>query len=90
VGFSLSGTVEGKRDILENFKPGLTTITEYSVRNETYEVCDRIGIVTGEGTISGSYQGFDFQHHVLFTDIFKYEDGSWKYLKSQITEIKEE
>jgi hypothetical protein len=90
VGFSLNGTIESKKDILENFKPGMTTISEYSVKDETVEVYDRIGIVTGKGTISGSYQGYGFLHHVLFTDIFKYDDGGWKYHKAQITEIKTE
>ena len=86
VGFSLHGTIESKKDIIDNYKPGIITISEYSVVNESYEVFDNIGIITGQGVVAGTFKQFSFHHAVLFTDIFKYVDGQWTYYKSQITE----
>ena len=88
IGFSLHGTRETKKDILENFRPGIISISEYLVEDIEYEVFHNIGIVSGRGKISGTYNNFEFQHNVLFTDIFKYVNESWKYYKSQATEIK--
>lgn len=87
-GFSLHGTIETKKDILENFSPGIISLSEYLVEEIEFEVFSNIGIISGKGTISGSYNNFEFQHNVLFTDIFKYVNESWKYYKSQTTEIK--
>ncbi len=87
-GFSLHGTIETKEDILEHFKPGGISISEYSVEDVEYEVIDNVGIVSGKGTIAGSYNEFEFHHNVLFTDIFKYVNENWRYYKSQVTEIR--
>ena len=87
-GFSLYGTIESKKDILDNFKSELLHISEYSVENETFERFGDIGIITGKGKISGHFNENYFFHNVLFTDIFIYTAKSWKYYKSQITEIK--
>lgn len=87
-GISVYGTFESKRDILDGFRPELLNITEYTVKDEKVEVFADIGIVSGRGSISGSFQDARFCHHVLFTDIFKYTETGWKYYKSQATEIK--
>ena len=86
-GFSLNGTVEKKQDIIRNFKPGGVKLSRYDVVDIEYEFFNEIGIITGKGTIVGSYQEFEFEHNVLFTDIFKFENNSWKYYRSQVTEI---
>ena len=52
------------------------------------EVSADFGIITGQGRIEGSYGKYEFQHDVLFTDIFKLINGRWQYYKSQATEIK--
>ncbi len=88
IGFSLHGTIETKRDILNNFKPNGVEITKYLVEDVKYETVNSIGLVTGKGIISGKYQAFEFNHIVLFTDIFKLVEGIWKYYKSQVTEIR--
>jgi hypothetical protein len=89
-GFSLNGTIEVKDDILMFFKPGGIKLSKYEVLEVEYEVFNEIGIVSGKGFISGSYDGHKFQHKVLFMDIFKYVDGNWRYFKSQVTEIQSE
>ena len=87
-GYSLNGTIETKDDILMNFKPNGVVITKYLVEDTNFELHDNIGIVCGKGLIAGKFQEFNFEHHVLFTDIFKIVGSSWKYYKSQVTEIK--
>ena len=86
-GFTLNGTIEIKDDILEHFKPGCIKLSKYEVAGIACELFSEIGIVSGQGFIAGSYENHEFHHKVLFTDIFKYVDDSWKYFKSQVTEI---
>ena len=86
-GFSLNGTIENKEIILQTFKPGMIELTKYSARDIHYEVSNELGIISGKGSIEGVYGKTKFQHEVLFTDIFKYINGRWRYYKSQVTEI---
>ncbi|MBN1301612.1 MAG: nuclear transport factor 2 family protein [Melioribacteraceae bacterium] len=87
-GFSLHGTIETKDDIISSFKHGGIKLSEYSVEHAEYEQFYEIALVTGKGKIAGKYEDYEFHHTVLFTDVFKYSDGSWKYFRSQVTEIK--
>jgi|SRR3989339_640246 len=86
-GFGLQGTIENKENILHHFKPGGIKLSRYDVEDLKYEVLDNVGLVSGRGIIAGSYGVYEFNHKVLFTDIFKYTGGVWKYYKSQATEI---
>jgi hypothetical protein len=89
-GFTLNGTIEVKEDILAAFRPGGVNISKYEVADVLYEAFSEIGIVSGKGSIEGSFQEYTFQHEVLFIDIFKYVNGHWKYYKSQVSEIRSE
>jgi len=86
-GFSLNGTIENKGNILQAYKPGNISLTEYSVEDIKYEVSNSIGIITGKGRIEGWYGEYEFQHDVFFTDIFKFMNDKWLYYKSHVTEI---
>jgi hypothetical protein len=86
-GFGLQGTIEDKVNIIQHFKPGAIKLSKYEVEELKYEVLDNVGLVSGRGIIAGSYGAYEFKHTVLFTDIFKYTGGVWKYYKSQVTEI---
>jgi len=87
-GFSLNGTLENKELILQSFKPGQVRLTEYSVEDIHCEISSDLGLITGKGRIKGNAGGYEFQHEVLFTDIFKYRNKAWQYYKSQLTEIR--
>jgi len=87
-GFSLNGTIESKENILQTFKPGSISLSEYSVEDIKCEMSNSFGIITGKGRIEGRYGEYEFQHDVLFTDIFKFMNDNWQYYKSQVTEIK--
>ncbi|MFN2127234.1 MAG: nuclear transport factor 2 family protein [Anaerolineales bacterium] len=87
-GFGLNGTIENKEIVLQTFKPGIIKLSKYQIEDMKCEVSGDFGIITGQGRIEGSYGEYEFQHHVLFTDIFKLINGRWQYYKSQATEIK--
>jgi hypothetical protein len=87
-GFSLNGTVERKEDILQAYTPGTIRLSKYDVEEMKCEVSADLGIITGKGSIEGSFGEFEFQHEVLFTDIFKWINQRWVYHKSQVTEIR--
>lgn len=87
-GFSLNGTIESKEIILQSFKPGGISLSEYAVEDLQCEISNSIGLITGKGRIEGEYGEYEFQHEVLFTDIFKFMNDGWQYYKSQVTEIK--
>jgi hypothetical protein len=87
-GFGLNGTIEDKKLILQTYQPGSINISQYLVEDVICEVSDTFGIITGKGKIEGRYGNYEFQHEVLFTDIFKLINNRWQYYKSQVTEIK--
>ena len=86
-GFSLHGTIENKSIIIDAFKPGCIKLSKYTVEEIKCEVSNTLGIITGKGRIEGQYGEHEFQHEVLFTDIFKLINNNWQYYKSQVTEI---
>jgi hypothetical protein len=88
IGFSLHGTIETKNDILNIFGVNGVVLSEYSVEDIVFEQIGDVGIVSGKGLIAGKFQEINFQHNVLFIDIFKFYDSTWKYYRSQVTEIK--
>ncbi len=88
IGFSLHGTIETKNDILNSFGVNGVVLSEYSVEEIVFEQIGDVGIVSGKGLIAGKFQEINFQHNVLFIDIFKFYDSNWKYYRSQVTEIK--
>jgi len=87
-GFSLNGTIENKEIVLQTYKPGFIKLSKYLIEDMKCEVSGDFGIITGKGRIEGRYDEYDFQHEVLFTDIFKLVNDRWQYYKSQVTEIK--
>ena len=87
-GYSLNGTIENKEIVLQTYKPGYIKLSKYIVEDINCEVSGGFGIITGKGRIEGRYGEYDFQHEVLFTDIFKFINEGWQYYKSQSTEIK--
>jgi hypothetical protein len=86
-GFSLNGTIENKELILQTYQPELIELSRYTVEYMECEVSANLGIITGKGEIKGKFGELDFQHEVLFTDIFKFMEKRWQYYRSQVTEI---
>jgi ketosteroid isomerase-like protein len=84
---SLRGDVEGKAAVLEAYKPGGVRLDVFEVEDLAAEVFGEAGLLTGLGSISGSYDKTEFRHRVRFVDIYLWRDGRWRFYFSQSTEI---
>jgi len=84
---SLRGDVEGRAAVLEAYGPGGVRLDVFEVEDLAAEVFGEVGLLTGLGSISGSYDDTGFRHRVRFVDIFLRRDGRWRYYFSQSTEI---
>jgi len=84
---SLRGEVEGRDAVLEAFGPGGVKLDMFEVEGLEVEILGDVGLLTGLGSISGSYDRTEFRHRVRFVDIFLRRDGRWRYHFSQSTEI---
>jgi len=84
---SLHGDVEGRAAVLDAYGPGGVRLDVFEVEDLTAEVFGEVGLLTGLGSISGSYDATEFRHRVRFVDIYLRRDGRWRYYFSQSTEI---
>ena len=84
---SLSGDIEGRETVLEAFGPGGVRLDMFEVEDLAAEVFGEVGILTGQGSISGRFDKSEFRHRVRFVDVFLRRDGRWRYHFSQSTEI---
>ncbi len=84
---SLHGDVEGRAAVLDAYGPGGVRLDVFEVEDLTAEVFGEVGLLTGLGSISGSYDAAEFRHRVRFVDIYLQRDGRWRYYLSQSTEI---
>lgn len=84
---SLRGDVEGRAAVLEAYGPGGVRLDVFEVEDLAVEVIGEVGLLTGLGSISGSYDKTEFRHRVRFVDIYLWRDGRWRYHFSQSTEI---
>jgi len=84
---SLLGDIEDREAVLAAYGQGGVRLDLFEVEDVTVEVFGEVGILTGLGSISGSYEKTEFRHRVRFVDIFVWRDGRWRYHFSQSTEI---
>lgn len=84
---SLRGEAEGREAVFEAFGPGGVKLDVFEVEDLAVEVLGEVGLLTGLGSISGSYDRTEFRHRVRFVDIFVWREGRWRYHFSQSTEI---
>ncbi|MCK7491940.1 MAG: nuclear transport factor 2 family protein [Comamonadaceae bacterium] len=73
--------------MLDAYGPGGVRLDVFEVEDVTVEVFGEVGLLTGLGSISGSYDATEFRHRVRFVDIYLRRDGRWRYCFSQSTEI---
>lgn len=84
---SLQGGVEDRGAVLAAYGQGGVHLDLFEVEDLSVEVFGEVGILTGLGSISGSYERTEFRHRVRFVDIFVRRDGRWRYRFSQSTEV---
>ena len=84
---TVRGEVEGRAAVLDAYKPGGVRLDIFEVEDLMAEVIGQVGLLTGLGTISGSFDQAAFRHRVRFVDIYLWRDGRWSYYFSQSTEV---
>jgi len=84
---TVQGGVEGRAAVLEAYEPGGVRLDVFEVEELAAEVFGQVGLLTGLGSVSGSYDKTEFRHRVRFVDIYLWRAGRWRYYFSQSTEI---
>lgn len=84
---TVQGGVEGRAAVLDAYGPGGVRLDVFEVEDLTAEVFGDVGLLTGLGSVSGSYDKTEFRHRVRFADIYLWRDGRWRFHFSQSTEI---
>jgi ketosteroid isomerase-like protein len=84
---TVRGDVEGLAAVLDAYRPGGVRLEIFEVEDLIVEVIGDVGILTGLGQVSGSFENTAFRHRVRFVDIYVWRDGRWCYHFSQSTEI---
>ena len=86
-GFSLKGDMEPREMVLEAWKPGGISMDESSYRGLRAEVRGPVGIVTGNGYVSGTYEGHRWEHHLHFCDLYVNSDEGWQIFLAHAVEV---
>jgi ketosteroid isomerase-like protein len=89
-GYDIRGQAEDRELILETFCPGTATLDELRTEDCRIEVFGEVGLITGKGSITGTWMGHSWSHRVRFSDLFLHREGSWQLYSSQMTEMDEE
>lgn len=84
---TVRGEVEGREAVLDAYQPGGVRLEIFEVEDLAAEVFGNVGILTGLGSISGSFEKTAFRHRVRFVDIYLWRNGRWRCYFSQSTEI---
>jgi ketosteroid isomerase-like protein len=84
---TVRGEVEGRDAVLEAYRPGGVRLEIFEVEDLIAEVIGDVGILTGLGSVSGSFENTAFRHRVRFVDIYLWRNGRWRCHFSQSTEI---
>ena len=88
-GFDIRGMVETREAIIECYQPGVARLEMFEVNDIRTHVSGNLGIVTGLGSLTGTYGGDRFTHVVRFCDIFEARELGWQLLFTQTTEVEE-
>ena len=88
--YNLRGGLEGRESVLEVYGSGDTTLDVWEVSDLQVEVFSEIGILTGRGFISGTWQGEGWSHHLRFFDVYIKKDQTWHLHLSQATPLMDE
>ena len=87
----MSNNIRGEKEDLETvinaYQPGGVKLQVFETRDIEIKIIDNIAFVSGIGYIRGTYESYDFEHHIRFLDIYFYGNGEWKYYLSQGTEL---
>ena len=86
---NIRGELEDRSVVLEAYRPGITQLTRFEISELRVEVFSEVGILTGRGSVAGTWKGQSWSHHLRFCDVYVSRGGSWQVLFSQATPLEE-
>ena len=86
-GFDPQGQPQDMNMILEAYRPGGVKLDKYDVDDLKIRIIGDVGLITGKGSIQGTYSVHKFMHHVRFFDLYIQRDGGWLLYFSQVTPL---
>ena len=86
-GYSIRGELEDRTAVLEAWAPGGVRMDEFTYEDLRIDVRGEIGILTGNGFVSGDFMGEPWEHHVHFCDLYVKSEMGWKVFLSHTTEV---
>jgi hypothetical protein len=85
-GFSLRGELEDRDAVLEAWKPGGVCMNEVHYRSLEADIRGEIGILTGRGSVAGTFRGQPWGHDLHFCDLYIRTSQGWRILLSHSVE----
>ena len=84
-GYNLQGHLEGREVVLAAYAPGGVSLERFDVSDLQDHVVGSLGVLTGEGVVAGSSDGYPWYHRLRFCDVYELRDGAWRLLLSHAT-----
>jgi hypothetical protein len=88
VGFDPLGNPQDKKMSLDTYQPGGAKLERYEVEEVEVRLIGEVGIITGKGYISGTFEEFEFEHNLRFLDLYVHRELRWQLYLSQVTQLK--
>lgn len=83
------GSVATRAAFVANILSDRLAIDPYRVEGQDVRVYDDVALLSGTTHLSGRWDGKPFTTHYRYTDTYARENGAWKVVSVQITEIVE-
>ena len=87
IGFDPLGNPQDKKMSLDTYKPDAAKLDKYEAEDVEVRLIGDVGIITGKGYISGTFEGFEF---VDLTKAFLpsyHRELRWQLYLSQVTPL---
>ena len=86
-GYSIRGELEERQAVLDLWGSGAVSMDHSSYEGLEIEVRGDVGIVTGQGFLSGKYEGTGWEHQIHFCDLYANSPMGWQLFLSHSTEV---
>ncbi|NNM03767.1 MAG: nuclear transport factor 2 family protein [Gemmatimonadetes bacterium] len=86
-GFSIRGELEDRQAVLDAWGSSSLSMEEWRHEGIEIEVRGEVGIVTGNGFVSGTFEGVGWEHHVHFCDLYVNSPSGWQVFLSHAVEV---
>ncbi len=86
-GYSLRGELEERQAVLDAWGSSALSMDESRYEEVHIDVRGEVGIVTGRGFVSGTFDGTGWEHYVHFCDLYVHSSVGWQILLSHSVEV---